>query len=397
MAFRFRRSMKIAPGVRLNFGKRGVSVSAGPRGASITAGRGGLFSNVGIPGTGLSVREKIGGSGGPDRNFGRPSTGAANPGMDIQVALKDDGSVEFRDRAGNPLPEATQRRARKEAGPTLESWLEQNCEHWNQGIREILDVHLKTPPPTPPGKYRERPFAGPLPVPPLLGKPTFLDRIMSSRRDSLEANNRRLIEQHRTAVLSWEKAKADHDLSEAVRKERFQSAQQGDPEALAEALESHLIALDWPRETSTSFEVSEDGSLWLDVDLPEIEDLPTEEASVAKRGLRITVKQKSDAQRRREYVVHVHAVAFRLVGEVFHLFPRIPRVVVSGFSQRPDPATGRTRDDYLYSAIVEAERWGEIDFRNLAALDLPECFAQFDLRRDMTKTGVFGPVEPFQS
>ena len=30
MGFRFRRSIKILPGIRLNFGKRGVSTSIGP-------------------------------------------------------------------------------------------------------------------------------------------------------------------------------------------------------------------------------------------------------------------------------------------------------------------------------------------------------------------------------
>ena len=59
MAFRFRRTVSIFPGVRVNLGKRGVSLSAGIRGANLTLGRDGLFGNVGIPGTGLSYREKL--------------------------------------------------------------------------------------------------------------------------------------------------------------------------------------------------------------------------------------------------------------------------------------------------------------------------------------------------
>lgn len=52
--------MKIIPGVRLNFGKTGVSVSAGGRGGSMTLGKNGVYSNVGLPGTGLSVRSRVG-------------------------------------------------------------------------------------------------------------------------------------------------------------------------------------------------------------------------------------------------------------------------------------------------------------------------------------------------
>ena len=54
MSLRFRRSLKIAPGIRLNFGKKGVSASIGPRGAKITIGEKGVRKTVGLPGTGLS-------------------------------------------------------------------------------------------------------------------------------------------------------------------------------------------------------------------------------------------------------------------------------------------------------------------------------------------------------
>jgi hypothetical protein len=54
MGWRFRRSVKILPGIRLNFGKRGVSTSIGVRGAHVTIGHGKARETVGIPGTGVS-------------------------------------------------------------------------------------------------------------------------------------------------------------------------------------------------------------------------------------------------------------------------------------------------------------------------------------------------------
>ena len=59
MGFRFRRSLKIAPGLRLNFGKRGVSMSAGPRGATVNIGRRGTHVTTSVPGTGLSYSQKL--------------------------------------------------------------------------------------------------------------------------------------------------------------------------------------------------------------------------------------------------------------------------------------------------------------------------------------------------
>lgn len=63
MGFRFRRSIKILPGVRVNIGKKGVSsVSVGKKGATITTGKTGTHLNVGMPGTGISYRTKINGA-----------------------------------------------------------------------------------------------------------------------------------------------------------------------------------------------------------------------------------------------------------------------------------------------------------------------------------------------
>lgn len=59
MGFRFGRSMRLIPGVRLNFSKSGVSASFGVRGASVTVGGRGTHLNLGIPGTGLSYRTRL--------------------------------------------------------------------------------------------------------------------------------------------------------------------------------------------------------------------------------------------------------------------------------------------------------------------------------------------------
>jgi tetratricopeptide (TPR) repeat protein len=53
-SFRFRRSIRLGPGVRLNLGKTGIGISAGVRGARRTFHSSGReTSSVGIPGTGL--------------------------------------------------------------------------------------------------------------------------------------------------------------------------------------------------------------------------------------------------------------------------------------------------------------------------------------------------------
>lgn len=55
MGFRFRKSIKIAPGVRINISKKGLSsLSVGRPGATVNINRKGTRTTVGIPGSGLS-------------------------------------------------------------------------------------------------------------------------------------------------------------------------------------------------------------------------------------------------------------------------------------------------------------------------------------------------------
>lgn len=70
MGLRFRKSIKIAPGVRLNIGKKSVGISAGVKGARVSVNSSGrVTKSVGIPGTGLSyvTTSKIGGSSQSDK------------------------------------------------------------------------------------------------------------------------------------------------------------------------------------------------------------------------------------------------------------------------------------------------------------------------------------------
>ena len=59
MGWRYRKRIKIAPGIHLNISKSGISTTIGPRGASVNIGPNGTYVNTGIPGTGLYNRQKI--------------------------------------------------------------------------------------------------------------------------------------------------------------------------------------------------------------------------------------------------------------------------------------------------------------------------------------------------
>ncbi|WP_063669698.1 DUF4236 domain-containing protein [Aliivibrio fischeri] len=59
MGFKFRKRIKIAPGININISKSGVSTSIGKPGATINIGKKGVKATVGVPGSGFSYSQNL--------------------------------------------------------------------------------------------------------------------------------------------------------------------------------------------------------------------------------------------------------------------------------------------------------------------------------------------------
>lgn len=94
--FRFRRSIKILPGVRWNLNKRGSSFTFGGRGYHYTVGNKGSRTTVGIPGTGISYTQ-IHNTGSKSRTSApaAPMSTAQKPAMNKAGCLYAAGAVIF--------------------------------------------------------------------------------------------------------------------------------------------------------------------------------------------------------------------------------------------------------------------------------------------------------------
>ena len=63
MSWSYRKRIKIAPGVHLNFSKSGVSTSIGPKGFKVNTSKRGTYLNTSLSGTGLYSRQKVSNNG----------------------------------------------------------------------------------------------------------------------------------------------------------------------------------------------------------------------------------------------------------------------------------------------------------------------------------------------
>jgi hypothetical protein len=423
MGLRFRKSMRLAPGIRMNFTKSGPSMTFGPRGASIGIGQRGTYLNVGGAGTGLYMRERLGGSG--RSSSGRTGSGRSLPVGDtpVTVDIDDDGTVHFLDASGFPLPDNLAGAIKRRQGDKVRRAIQQKCDEINAQIEALGELHLHVPSPLTKPQYEPRvygqsqptkPPPTPPPTPPTRTELGLLASLFKSQREKIEKQNtdreKQFADQvadikkqnadrehqYAEAMSKWNQEKQQFDEAERRRKDMVERGIYADVGIMMSFLEENLQSIVWPRETSVSTEVIDGGrSVYLDVDLPEIEDMPRTTASAPQRGYKLTVKEMSPIQIQRLYMRHVHGIGFRIIGETFAALPNTQEVVLSAYSQRPNSATAQAVEEYLYSVRVDRNTWSRIDFSNLKNLDVVESLAQFDLRHNMTKTGAFKPIEPF--
>lgn len=393
MSLRFRKSFKLAPGVRLNVGSGGMSWSLGPRGASVSIGKRGAYFNASLPGTGLSSRTRLDGPP-PTR---RPRSAPETITMSLSLELGDDGVLRYLDQNGIPVSPAVITEARKQHGDTIRRLLERKCEDINGDIAALGQLHWHTPAPRSPLPFAPAPFEATPPVPPAPVVLGFAERLLPGRRQAAETENARLQAHYEQAMSQHECDKAAHAARNVQSRMAYSAAIAGNPEPMQLLLEHRLSEIVWPKETLVAVEVTDDGSaLAIDVDLPEIEHMPTKRAMLGARSWDLSLRDAGDVATRKLYQGHIHALGFRIVGEAFAALPTVRTVVLSGYSQRLDRASGHVNDEYLYSARITREQWSALNFLTLDQIDPVEAFTRFELRRTMTSTGVFKPVTPFQ-
>jgi hypothetical protein len=438
MGFRFRRSIKVG-GVRLNVGKQSISASIGPRGASITAGSRGVYSNTGIPGTGISYRKKLGGTSYQRRSNRYKAASPSDP-QTTQVAVKfhlDDetGDTYWTDANGQPLSDELIAFARRQAREQILDMLNRESVNFNNKLDALLQLHLETPPPDMEISYTPVRFQTKKPDPPdeskhKVNKPTypnlnvnnFISRRVGFLGKRVEEGNKKKLDEYHQALSKSEFAQQEMDAElamdykeyqenlsqwskekdvfeqEQIRLKNFVEVERlTNTQAMQDFLEEHLDSLIWPLETIVSFEISNEGSqVWVDIDLPEIEMMPTKVSKVNRKKFNLTISHLSIAKQQQNYVIHIHSIGFRLIGEIFMALPSVQQIVMSSYSQRISRKTGNIEDEYIYSVKVQRHQWEKINFSRLDVLDVVACFELFDLRRSISKSGIITPIEPFQ-
>jgi Protein of unknown function (DUF4236) len=395
VSLRFRRSIKLAPGVRMNFSGSGISWTLGPRGASVGIGKRGTYLNSGIAGTGLYSRERLSESG----SSSRPDVAAPHRiKVELTACISDSGDIYFNDSEGKRVSEQVMNIAKKQKGDLIKKLIQIKCNEINGEIEALGELHLHTPDANQSPRFEVKAFQGEKPIEPRLKSIGFLAKIFASIRRNIEHGNKALLDQHAINLQKWAEQKASFEQWENARYRLVHEDIYQNTEAMARYLEIQLLEVVWPRETIVTFDIVDDGKIiMLDVDLPEYEHMPTKLASIPQRGYRLSIKEMGERKVRQLYVDHIHSIGFRLIGEAFAALPTIQSVVFSGYSQRPDSGTGQIKEEYLYSARVNRQEWLKINFEKLNTINVVDAIGRFECQRDISKTGLMKPILPIEA
>lgn len=143
---RFQKRIKIAPGIRINLGKKGGSLSLGARGASVNIGRRGVFQNIGIPGTGISFRNKI--SSGSSWSRGSSTSNSSEPkSIGVKVSLLSDGTITISDENDLPLSASLEKKVKKEKKDEINALINEHMQLINKEYDACVNQYKLTPPP----------------------------------------------------------------------------------------------------------------------------------------------------------------------------------------------------------------------------------------------------------
>ena len=399
MALRFRKSIKLAPGVRWNFSGSGSSWTLGTKGASIGIGKRGTFLNSGIPGTGLFSKTQL--SGGGSRQVASDSFRASVPSattVQMTCGISDDGTLTFTDASGTKMPEHVVDLAKKQNREVIQNLIQTKCDEINAAVEVLGQLHCDTPDCKVKPRFRAPEFSSQPPIPPILKVPGFFDKLFNSRAVRIAEANRLAAESYEASRASWLIVKAGFDAQMTERRYFVEKLIYTDVPAMEQFLEESLQDITWPRETEVDFDVNDEGAtVHLDVDLPELEDMPSKTANVPSRGLKLSVKEMTGSKVQKLYSDHVYSIGFRLIGEVFAALPKVQLATFSGYSQRRSKVTGQLSNEYLISVRIQRVDWQLVDFQGLGSIEAATALLRFDLIRDQLKSGHFKEITPHQT
>ena len=160
-------------------------------------------------------------------------------------------------------------------------------------------------------------------------------------------------------------------------------------EAVEQAVGTWLSELSLPIDFNVSYEY-EAGALLADMDLPEIEHLPTVKARQLASG-QLKAANKTQKELKAEYARCVFGLGMFCASYFFSVTPHMEKILLSAYTQRRN-SRGDIEDAYIYSVVFERAAFEQPGYQQAD----PEAFlCRFKNRMNKGADGTLKRIEPF--
>lgn len=420
---RFRKSIQIFKGLRINFSKSGVSATVGGRGVSVNMGPKGTYLNTSIPGTGLYDRKKL------SDGFGiYPKTSSSQSPLVANFTLTAgaNGGIDvWNVNGGLVTDEATLRAIKRtdEFAGLKAQLMQQLKDEIEKETNEFINIYKLSADVAAqaeyevalasltPGCHEKAPFAEPPPQQDAVRAQLQMEarqkpeEILFWKID--EYVNTQLPERYAEACRNWEARKAAYEQSQTVlgeqaaataqkeyeqNKQTLENAIKGNPEYIEQEIGRWVSSVELPVEFSIQFEYNPAaGCVMLDLDLPEIESVPAEKATQLAGG-QVKRTAKTQKEIKQDYMHCVYGLPVFFASHIFNISPAIKTVVASGYTQRRNPKTGDIQDEYIYSIKFVRPLFEEAYFKTI---DILKFWDRFENRCLPTANYDLKPIVPY--
>jgi hypothetical protein len=365
MGVRFRKSVKISKGVKVNFGKTGASVSVGGRGfhqTFHTSGR--KTTSVGIPGTGLSYVSTSGGSK-KRSSSSRRRTNTSKTRAQQQAASQRQKDAEYAKNSAM-------------------------VDDFNELIDQIRSIHvdcsdpidwikLKNEP-APFDKMTEGPYEEKAKKALDAAKPSILGKLVPSidkrRMENLEAAIQRGKEQDQQLYSDWE---SNRELAIQVLNGNIDSYFY---------VVSEMAPFDEILDFGSDFDIGTDIPELMEVEFhaKTAKVVPNHVLSLTKTG-KLSSKNMTKTMHFDIAQDYICSCVLRVAREMFALLP-VKYVIIHAMDtvQEPD---GFEHDDTVLSVLIRREQMEDIDFD---AIDPSDTLEKFQCNMNFKKTQGLKPV-----
>ena len=231
------------------------------------------------------------------------------------------------------------------------------------------------------------------PLKEVLNKEEVIEEVNEDALLTYEQDHEAVINLHKYTdnVMSKAAFKANIEkLQSAASKEIYEYSALGDEDIVENLISSFMNNLELAYEVRVNYEL-EDNILYVDLDLPEIEDLD-DNYPIESNG-KVSYKKKSNAEMKKEYALMTMSLGVLLSANYFNLSSYIDEIVLSGFTTTRNN-DGDPIDQYLYSVKYTRDLFEKTDLSKLD--DLYGFMLKFENRINMSNAYNFKPIKPYE-